>query len=115
MMGSDPRLIEVPGQPPPYDSAAGTLYGKKTQFIDLDLACFSSPDVRRAFVLAMRKVEACEDQVDGFVQVGRQILVAGQGGDSHTAILMVCWECKWLVLGHRPDCSWQAVLDVSRR
>ena len=107
----DTRLLKLPNSPPDYDPVAKTLYGCPVELEDLDTACFSHYDTLVAVVTGMKAVEACEDQVDGFKQVGRQILVCGKG-ESHTKILKVCWECRWLSKAHRPDCPWKLVRDV---
>lgn len=88
---SDVRLLKTPDMSPDYDPVAKTLYGRPVVVQDLDVACFEPYETRVVIVKAMRDVEACEDKVDGFVQVGRQLLVCGKG-ESHTQILKVCWE-----------------------
>lgn len=96
-----------------WDPAARTLFGKQAEFEDFDVAAaVQDLDVRRLIVQMMRNVESCEDLVDGFKQVNDQVLVCGKG-DSHTAVLRVCWECKWFTKAHRPDCGWKAVRDVN--
>lgn len=96
-----------------WDPEAKTLFGKPAEFEDFDVSsAIEDLGVRKVFIQMMRNVESCEDKVDGFKQVGRQVLVCGRG-ESHTAILSVCWECKWLSKAHRPDCAWQAVKDVA--
>ena len=111
-MQTDVRLLKLPGSSPDYDPVAKTLYGRPAEFEDLDPACFEPYATRVIIVTAMRNVEACEDKVDGFKQVGRQLLVCGAGGDSHTQILKVCWECRWLSKAHKPDCAWALVKGI---
>jgi hypothetical protein len=91
---------------------AGTVYGSKAEFEGFDVAALGDHRTRVVFVRGMRNVEACEDQVDGFKQVGRQILVCGKDV-SHTAVMKVCWECRWLSEAHRPDCAWALVREVN--
>lgn len=96
-----------------WDPAAGTLYGKPAEFEDFDVAAaVQDLGVRKLLIQLMRNVESSKDKVDGFKQVGSQVLICGKG-DSNTAILKVCWCCKWLSKAHRPDCPWKAVKDVS--
>lgn len=108
----DTRLLKLPGSPPDWDPVAKTLFGKPTILYTLDVACFGHYDTLVAVVTAMKAVEACEDQVDGFTQVGRQFIVCGKG-EAHTQVLKVCHECRWLSKAHRPDCPWKLVLDVT--
>lgn len=88
-----------------------TVYGARAEFEDFDPASLGEHATRVVFVAAMRYVEFEGDQVDGFKQVGRQILVCPKG-TAHAQHLKVCWECKWLSKAHRPDCPWKAVRDV---
>lgn len=109
----DARLLRLPNSPPDYDPVAKTLYGCRVELEDFDVAAFETYDVLAAIVSGMQTVERCNDEVDGFKQVERQILVCGKTGDSHTAILTVCWNCKWLSKAHKPGCGWAAVRHVN--
>ena len=98
-----------------WDAETGTLFDKPAEFDDFDVAeAIQDLSVRKVFISLMRNVESSKDLVDGFKQVGSQVLICGKG-DSNTAILSVCHECKWLSKAHRPDCPWKLVKDVSSR
>jgi hypothetical protein len=105
----DPRL-EHPGAA--WDPDGKTVYGARAEFEDFDTAALGDHATRVVVVQAMQYVEFEGDQVDGFKQVGRRILVCPKGSAS-TQSLKVCWECRWLAKAHRPDCAWKAVKDVS--
>lgn len=108
----DPRLLQLPGAPPDYDIGKNTLFHAPLQLTDFDVGAFSSYDVRAVFVSAMLAVERSGDEVDGFVQQGDQILVAGRGGNGHTGIVHVCPKCRWPRKAHRDSCELQAVEEV---
>lgn len=105
----DPRL-ELPGAA--WIPEEKTVYGASAEFEDFDTVALGEHATRVEFVRVMQYVEFEGDQVDGFKQVGRQILVCPKGS-AHAQHLKVCWECKWLSKAHRPDCPWKLVRDVN--
>ncbi len=108
----DPRLLELPGSPPAYDPVAKTLFGVPIQLLDMDVAALSHHSVLAVFVSAMHVVENSKDEVDGFAQVGDQVLVCPKDG-GNTGVVHLCWRCMWPKKAHSPECPWKAVLDVN--
>lgn len=95
-----------------WDPKAGTLYGKRAEFEDFDVAtAIEDGGVRKTILQIVRNIES-HDKVDGFKQVGDRILVCPKN-DANAGSLGVCWECKWLTKAHRPGCAWKLVRDVN--
>lgn len=96
-----------------WDPVNGTLFGKTAEFENFDVAeAIQDLGVRKLLIQLMRNVESNKDLVDGFKQVGSQVLICGKG-ESNTAILQVCWECKWFKKAHKPGCAWVLVREVN--
>lgn len=97
-----------------WDPKAGTLYGKRAEFEDFDVAeAIRNLEVRKVILSIVRSIESSNDLVDGYKQVGDQILICPKQ-DANSGKLTVCWECKWLSKAHKPDCAWQAVRHVHK-